>query len=84
MIYTLVVLVLTAVAFVIGKVRSDVVALLSLLALILGGIISPQEALSAFSNGINENYYEKEQNNEQEQPCKACENVVKWYQFKLR
>ena len=34
MIYTLVVLVLTAVAFVIGKVRSDVVALISLLALI--------------------------------------------------
>lgn len=52
MIYTLVVLVLTAVAFVIGKVRSDVVALLSLLALILGGVISPQEALSAFSNPV--------------------------------
>lgn len=52
MIYTLVVLVLTAVAFVIGKVRSDVVALISLLALILGGVISPQEALSAFSNPV--------------------------------
>jgi di/tricarboxylate transporter len=52
MIYTIVVLVLTAVAFVVGKVRSDVVALVSLLCLILGGVITPQEALSAFSSPV--------------------------------
>lgn len=52
MIYTIVILVLTAVAFVVGKVRSDVVALVSLLCLILGGILTPQEALTAFSNPV--------------------------------
>ena len=40
----------TIVAFVMNKVRSDIVALCSMAALLLTGVISPKEALSGFSN----------------------------------
>ena len=52
MIATLVILGLTALMFVIGKIRSDIVALLALLALLLCGVLTPQEALSGFSNSV--------------------------------
>lgn len=49
---TIIILALSAVFFAIGKVRSDLVALCALLALILFGILTPQEALSGFSNQV--------------------------------
>lgn len=49
---TLSILVLSAVFFMSGKVRSDLVAVCSLLLLILFGILTPEEALSGFSNSI--------------------------------
>ena len=49
---TLIILVVTAVFFVWGKIRSDIVALSSLLALVLTGILTPEEALSGFSNSV--------------------------------
>lgn len=50
MIATLIILFVSAVLFVSGKVRSDLVALCSLLALLLCQILTPAEALSGFSN----------------------------------
>lgn len=50
MIATLVILIISAVFFVSGKVRSDLVALCALLALLLCQILTPAEALSGFSN----------------------------------
>ncbi|MDH6344193.1 di/tricarboxylate transporter [Parabacteroides sp. PFB2-12] len=52
MITTLIILALAAVFFVHGKIRSDIVALCALVALILFGILTPDEALSGFSNSI--------------------------------
>lgn len=52
MILTLTTLALAAIFFVLGKPRADIVALLALLALALGGVISLPEALSGFSNSI--------------------------------
>lgn len=49
---TLVVLVLAAAFFVWGKVRSDIVALCALLALMLTNVLTIEEALSGFSNSI--------------------------------
>ena len=49
---TFIILVLSAVFFVHGKVRSDLVAICALLALMLSGILSPEEALSGFSSSI--------------------------------
>lgn len=49
---TLIILTLTAAFFVGGKIRSDIVALCSLLSLVLLGILSPAEALSGFSNSV--------------------------------
>ncbi|WP_416149761.1 SLC13 family permease [Salipaludibacillus sp. HK11] len=49
---TFIVLVVTTVFFAWGKLRSDVVALLSLLTLLLLGIITTEEALSGFSNSL--------------------------------
>lgn len=48
----LIILVITAALFVWGKIRSDVVAIASLLSLILFDILTPAEALSGFSNPI--------------------------------
>lgn len=52
MITTLIILALSAVFFVHGKIRSDIVALCALISLILFGILTPEEALSGFSNSI--------------------------------
>ena len=52
MITTLIILALSAVFFVNGKLRSDLVALCALVLLILFNILTPEEALSGFSNPI--------------------------------
>ena len=52
MIATLIILALSAVFFTIGKVRSDLVALCALVCLLLTGVLTPQEALSGFSNPV--------------------------------
>ncbi len=49
---TLTVLALSAVFFMWGRLRSDLVALCALLALVLAGILTPEEALSGFSNPV--------------------------------
>ena len=50
MLVTLIILAVSAILFVSGKVRSDLVALCALLALLLFQILTPSEALSGFSN----------------------------------
>ncbi len=50
MIATLIILLVSAILFVSGKVRSDLVAICALLALLLCQILTPAEALSGFSN----------------------------------
>lgn len=50
MIATLIILLISAALFVSGKVRSDLVALCALLALLLCQILNPAEALAGFSN----------------------------------
>lgn len=52
MILTLVTLVVAAIFFAIGKIRSDVVALIALMVLVCGGVLDVSEAFSGFSNSI--------------------------------
>ena len=52
MVVTLLILFVAAVFFVKGWLRSDVVALCSLAALLLTGILTPEEALAGFSNTV--------------------------------
>lgn len=52
MITTLIILALSIVLFISGKIRSDIVALCALLSLMLFGILTPKEALSGFSNNV--------------------------------
>lgn len=52
MTFTLAVLLLAAIAFAIGRLRSDIVALCAVIALLLAGILTPAEALAGFSNPI--------------------------------
>ena len=52
MLTTLLILGVSAVLFVQGRIRSDLVALCSLLCLMMFGILSPEQALSGFSNSI--------------------------------
>lgn len=52
MIITIVTLLLAAAAFVWGRLRADIVALIALLVLTLSGVISTSEALSGFANPI--------------------------------
>ena len=52
MIETVVILLLSVFFFISGKVRSDIVALCSLVALMVLGILEPAEALSGFSNNV--------------------------------
>lgn len=52
MIESLVVLFLTMVFFISGKIRSDIVALCALVALIIMDILTPEEALAGFSNTV--------------------------------
>lgn len=49
---TLIILVLASIFFMRGKVRSDLVALCSLMALMLTNILTPSEALSGFANSV--------------------------------
>ena len=49
---TLIILAISAVLFVNGKIRSDLVALLALISLMVFGILTPTEALSGFSSSI--------------------------------
>ena len=49
---TLIVLAITVTLFIIGKIRSDIVALCALTTLILLGILTPEEALSGFSSSV--------------------------------
>lgn len=49
---TLAVLLVSAVFFMRGKVRSDIVAMFSMLALLLSGILTPSEALAGFSSPV--------------------------------
>ena len=52
MLTTLIILALSAAFFVSGKVRSDIVALCALIALLVFHILTPEEALSGFSNSV--------------------------------
>lgn len=49
---TLLILALSAILFVSGKIRSDLVAVCAALALVLSGVLTPEEALAGFSNPI--------------------------------
>ncbi|MDL2278590.1 SLC13 family permease [Parabacteroides sp. OttesenSCG-928-G07] len=49
---TLIILALAAVFFVHGKIRSDIVALCALVLLMVFGILTPEEALTGFSNSV--------------------------------
>ena len=52
MLITLIILVLAAIFFMNGKIRSDLVALCALILLLVFQILTPEEALSGFSNPI--------------------------------
>lgn len=52
MLITLIILILSAAFFVAGKVRSDIVALCALIGLLVFQILTPEEALSGFSNSV--------------------------------
>ena len=49
---TVIILVITTIFFVIGKIRSDIVALCALIALAVSGVLTPQESLAGFSNSV--------------------------------
>lgn len=49
---TLIILSLSAILFVSGRIRSDLVAVCAALSLILCGVLTPEEALAGFSNPI--------------------------------
>ena len=49
---TLIILLVSSLLFMSGKVRSDLVAMCSLVLLVLLGILSPEEALSGFSDKV--------------------------------
>ena len=52
MLITLIILGISVVLFVSGKVRSDIVALCALIALLVFHILTPAEGLSGFSNSV--------------------------------
>lgn len=52
MLITLVILALSAICFAVGKFRSDIVALCALTLLLVFNILTPEEALSGFSNPV--------------------------------
>ena len=49
---TVTILIITTILFVVGKIRADIVALCALIALTVTGVLTPQEALSGFSNAV--------------------------------
>lgn len=52
MLITIIILTISAIFFVSGKIRSDLVALCALVALLLCHILTPEEALSGFSSSV--------------------------------
>ncbi len=52
MVQVLITLIVTAGLLVWGRIRSDVVALCSMVALVLTGVITPEEGLAGFSNSV--------------------------------
>lgn len=52
MLITIITLILSAVFFVNGKIRSDIVALCALITLLIFQVLTPDEALSGFSNSV--------------------------------
>lgn len=52
MIETIAVLLVSVALFINGKIRSDIVALCSLVALLLMNVLTPEEALAGFSNNV--------------------------------
>ena len=52
MVQVLIILLLTAVLLMWGRIRSDVVALCSMVVLVLSGVITPEEGLAGFSNSV--------------------------------
>ena len=49
---TIIILIITTILFIIGKIRADIVAICALVALVISGILTPQEALTGFSNSV--------------------------------
>ena len=49
---TVTILLIATIFFVIGKIRADIVALCTLIALSVSGVLTPQETLSGFSNSV--------------------------------
>ena len=49
---TIIILIITTIFFILGKIRADIVALCALISLVISGILTPQEALSGFSNSV--------------------------------
>lgn len=49
---TIITLIATIIMFIFGRLRADIVALCSLSVLILGGVLTPAEALAGFSNPV--------------------------------
>ena len=52
MVQVLIILIVTAGLLVWGRIRSDVVALCSMVALVLTGVVTPEEGLAGFSNSV--------------------------------
>lgn len=52
MLMTFIILVTTIIIFLVGKIRSDLVAFTSLLAFIITGVLTPNEALNGFSEPV--------------------------------
>ncbi len=52
MISTIIILLISAVMFAVGKIRSDIVAVCGMICLMLSGVLKPQEALAGFSNPV--------------------------------
>ena len=52
MVTTITVLIVTVAMFIVGRIRADIVALCALTALMLLGILTPEEALSGFSSTV--------------------------------
>lgn len=52
MVFTIIVLIATVAMFIAGKMRSDIVALCSLVVLLLAGILTPAEAFAGFSSSV--------------------------------
>ncbi len=52
MVFTIILLAITAILFAVGRIRADIIALCALTALLLAGILTPSEALSGFANPV--------------------------------